>query len=137
MRPVRILVVEDDPDALFSVATVLRDEEGFAVWIARDGAQAFEVAEELGFAADVLVVDLNLGPGMRGEQFVAAYRQRATRPVQVIVLSGVRGAHEIARLIRAAAVVGKPFEGADLVRCIRSLTSSIQPMENASNERKF
>jgi PleD family two-component response regulator len=62
-NPLRILVVEDDPDVLASIAAVLRDEDGFAVWGARDGEQAMEVADELGFDADVLVVDLNLGPG--------------------------------------------------------------------------
>jgi len=36
-QPLRILVVEDDPDTLASVATLLRDEDGFAVWVARSG----------------------------------------------------------------------------------------------------
>jgi DNA-binding response OmpR family regulator len=61
---IRVLVVEDDPDTL-AVATVLRDE--FAVWVARDGEQALEVADELGFNADAVVLDLDLGRGMRGD----------------------------------------------------------------------
>jgi DNA-binding response OmpR family regulator len=76
-QPLQILVVEDDPDTLAALATLLREEDGFAVWVARDGEQALEVAEELGYRADVVVVDLDLGPGSRGDQFVAAYRQRA------------------------------------------------------------
>jgi len=36
-QPLRILVVEDDPDTLAAVATLLRDEDGFAVWVARSG----------------------------------------------------------------------------------------------------
>jgi len=73
----RVLIVEDDLDTLAAVATTLRDEDEFAVWVARDGEQALVVAAELGFAADVVVLDLDLGPGMRGDQFAAESRRRA------------------------------------------------------------
>lgn len=123
-QPLQILVVEDDPDTLAALATLLRDEDGFAVWVAGDGEQALEVAEELGYRADVVVVDLDLGPGIRGDQFVAAYRQRAAKPFRLVVVSGVPAAYEIARRIRASAMVGKPYDGAELIRTIRILTSS-------------
>jgi len=116
-------VVEDDPDTLAAVATLLRDEVGFAVWVARSGEQALEVADELGFNADVVVVDLHLGDGMRGDQFVGAYRRRASRPFRLVVLSGVPAAYEIARTIRASAVIGKPYEADELVRTIRILAA--------------
>jgi DNA-binding response OmpR family regulator len=119
----RILVVEDDPDSLAAVATLLRDEAGFAVWVARSGEQALEVADELGFNADVVVVDLHLGDGMRGDQFVGAYRRRASRPFRLVVLSGVPAAYEIARTIRASAVIGKPYEANELIRTIRILAA--------------
>ena len=67
----RVLVVEDDPDTLAAVATTLRDADEFAVWVARDADQALAVADELGYDADVLVLDLDLGHGMRGDQFAA------------------------------------------------------------------
>jgi len=120
----QILVVEDDPDTLAAVATLLRDEDGFAVWVARSGEQALEVADELGFNADLIVVDLHLGPGMRGDQFVAAYRRRSRGPFRLIVLSGVPAAYEIARTIRASAVISKPYEADELVRTIRILAAN-------------
>jgi DNA-binding response OmpR family regulator len=123
-QPLRILVVEDDPDTLAAVATLLRDEEGFAVWVARSGEQALEVADELGFYADLIVVDLHLGSGMRGDQFVADYRRRSRGPFRLIVLSGVPAAYEIARRIRASAVIGKPYEADELVRTIRILAAN-------------
>ena len=123
-QPLRILVIEDDPDTLAAVATLLRDEEGFAVWVARSGEQALEVADELGFNADLIVVDLHLGPGMRGDQFVAAYRRRSRGPFRLIVLSGVPAAYEIARTIRASAVISKPYEADELVRTIRILAAN-------------
>jgi len=84
---IRVLVVEDDADTLAAVAEALREE--FMVWVARTGEQALEVADELGFNADVVLVDLDLGPGMRGDEFAAEYRRRAKWPARIVVLSGV------------------------------------------------
>src|SRR5256885_12073015 len=116
---VRVLVVEDDADTLAAVAAALRDE--FAVWVARTGEQALEVADELGFHAHVVVVDLDLGPGMRGDQFAAEYRRRAQGPTRIIVLSGVPKAYELARGIGAAAILPKPYNADELIRTIRIL----------------
>jgi len=116
---IRVLVVEDDADTLAAVAAALRED--FAVWVARTGEQALEVADELGFDADVVVIDLDLGPGMRGDQFASEYRRRARSPARIVVLSGVPAAHQIARQIRAAAVLPKPYDADELVRTVRVL----------------
>ena len=116
---IRVLVVEDDADTLAAVAEALRDE--FAVWVARTGEQALEVADELGFSADVVLIDLDLGRGMRGDQFAMEYRRRAKWPARIVVLSGVPAAHDIAQGIKAAAVVPKPYDADELVRTIRAL----------------
>ena len=119
-KAVRVLVVEDDPDTLAAVATALRDE--FAVWVARNAEQALEVASELAFNADAVVLDLDLGPGMRGDHFAAEYRRRAGRQTPIIVVSGVPRIYEMARAIRAAATFPKPFDADELARTIRILT---------------
>ena len=116
---IRVLVVEDDADTLAAVAATLREE--FAVWVARTGEQALEVADELGFDADVVVVDLNLGPGIRGDQFAAEYRRRARAPARIVVLSGVPAAYDVARQIRAAAILPKPYDADELIRTVRIL----------------
>jgi DNA-binding response OmpR family regulator len=116
---IRVLVVEDDADTLAAVAAALREE--FTVWVARTGEQALEVADELGFDADVVVIDLDLGQGMRGDQFAAEYRKRAKWPARIVVLSGVPAAHEIGRAIRAAAILPKPYDADELIRTVRIL----------------
>ena len=121
----RVIFVEDDGDTLAVLAAAMREE--FAVWVARNGEQGLEVADELGFDADVIVVDLGLGEGMRGDQFVAEYRRRARRQVPVIVVSGAPRAYEIGRTMRAAAILMKPFDLDDLLRAVRLFTG--QPRE--------
>ena len=122
---IRVLVVEDDADTLAAVAAALREE--FTVWVARTGEQALEVAEELGFDADVVVVDLDLGPGMRGDQFASEYRRRAKWPARIVVLSGVPAAHEIGRGIKAAAILPKPYDADELIRTVRILVPHNPP----------
>ncbi|MEA2626341.1 MAG: hypothetical protein QOD06_2386 [Candidatus Binatota bacterium] len=122
---IRVLVVEDDADTLAAVAAALREE--FTVWVARTGEQALEVADELGFDADVVVVDLDLGPGMRGDQFAAEYRRRAKWPARIVVLSGVPAAHEIGRGIKAAAILPKPYDADELIRTVRILVPHNAP----------
>ena len=119
MRKQRVLLVEDDADTLAVFAAALREE--FSVWVARDGTQALEVAEELGWDADALVVDLALGEGPRGDQFVAYYRTRARREVPVLIVSGAPRAYEIARTMRAATILSKPLDVEDLVQRVHVL----------------
>lgn len=117
--------MEDDADTLAAVAAALREE--FTVWVARTGEQALEVADELGFDADVVVVDLDLGPGMRGDQFAAEYRKRAKWPARIVVLSGVQAAQQIGRGMKAAAIVPKPYDAEELIRTVRILVPHNPP----------
>src|SRR6185436_12879214 len=91
----------------------------FAVWVGRSGEQGLEVADELGFDADVLLVDLALGEGMRGDQFVQEYRRRAKRDVPVVILSGAPRAYEIAQSLRVSAVLPKPTDVDEIVGTLR------------------
>ena len=87
----QVLIVDDDPDTLAAVAT------------------------------NVVVLDLDLGPGMRGDQFAAEYRRRAKRSPRIVFMSGVRAAYEIACGMGAAAIFPKPYDAGELVRTLRIL----------------
>ena len=56
---------------------------------------------------------------MRGDQFVQEYRRRAKRYVPVVILSGAPRAYEIAKSIRASAVLPKPVEIDELIGTMR------------------
>jgi DNA-binding response OmpR family regulator len=113
----RVIFIEDDADVLAALTTCLRED--FSVWVGRSGEQGLEVADELDFDADVLLVDLALGEGMRGDQFVKEYRRRAKRDVPVVILSGAPRAYEVAKSLRASAVLAKPIEIDELIGTIR------------------
>ena len=115
-RP-RVILVEDDEATLEVFASALREE--FAVFVARNGTSALEVAEELGWNADALVIDLALGEGPRGDQFVAYYRTRARYDPPVIVVSGAPRAYEVATALRPAAILAKPIDLDDLQSTLR------------------
>ncbi len=114
-RP-RVLLVEDDDAVLALFATSVQDT--CVVSTATSGEQALEVANDLNYEADVIVVDLALGTGMRGDQFVTEYRRRAPHDVPVIIVSGVPRAYEIARSMRASAMLPKPVDPDDLARTV-------------------
>ena len=126
----RVIVIEDDAELLETLGSLLR--EMFAVWVGRSGEQGLEVADELGFDADVLLVDLALGEGMRGDQFVTEYRRRAKRDVPVVILSGAPRAYEVAQSLRASAVLAKPVEADELIGTIRLFARPGDPSPRAA-----
>jgi DNA-binding response OmpR family regulator len=81
--PVRVLLVDDDPD----FTNVLRRRlvrRGLAVRTARDGGEAFSMIEVEPF--DVVVLDVGL-PDVDGMQLLRAIK-RCSRSIEVIVLTG-------------------------------------------------
>lgn len=73
--PVRILVVDDEPDVTDVLATVLTDE-GMQVRTAADGASALAAARD--FRPDAVVLDWML-PDLDGLQVLRALRREAPR----------------------------------------------------------
>lgn len=122
MQRPRVLVVDDDDGTLQAIAAVLRRD--FAVWVARDATQAISVAAELDWDADVLIVDLLLGDGMRGDEFAAIYRTRQRRPTPLLVISGAAERFELAEGIDVSAVIHKPFDFEQFARLIWVLLPS-------------
>ena len=78
----RVLVVEDDADALLLLRLILGSRPGYEVVFCRNPAQARAVAARRRF--DVLVTDLHL-PGMDGLELAAALRETdPTLPVLLV-----------------------------------------------------
>jgi DNA-binding response OmpR family regulator len=109
----RVLVIEDDNDIRRLIIESLRSA-GLDAIAAVDGAQALRTA--LARTPAAVVLDIGL-PDFDGTQFVARWRERRpdANEVPIVVVSGRADRREIASLLGATYVCGKPFQVDELV----------------------
>lgn len=82
-QPMRILIVDDEPDATATLAKFLATR-GYDTAIAANGAEAYATVMSQNF--DVVMTDLRM-PGMDGADFLA--KVRIDRPeLPIIVMTG-------------------------------------------------
>jgi CheY-like chemotaxis protein len=82
--PIRVLVVDDNQDALDSMAMLMRFE-GHTVAVASDGMSA--LAEAAQFHPQVVLLDIGM-PGMDGYDVARELRARHSEPMVIIALTG-------------------------------------------------
>ncbi len=113
----RILVVEDEPDLLRSLAQALR-EEGYAVDTASEGEEGLYKAESSDY--DALVLDIML-PKLDGWQLLA--RLRKTKKTPVLMLTARDQSRDRVRGLDTGAddYVVKPFDLDELFARLRAL----------------
>jgi two-component system KDP operon response regulator KdpE len=109
----RVLVIEDDNDIRRLIIESLRSV-GLDAIPAVDAGQALRTA--LARKPAAVVLDIGL-PDYDGTQFVARWRERRpdANDVPIVVVSGRSDRREIASLLGAVYVCGKPFEVDELV----------------------
>jgi two-component system OmpR family response regulator len=113
----RILIVEDEPDLLRSVAQALR-EEGYAVDTANDGEDGLFKAE--GYDYDAIVLDIML-PKLDGWEILS--RLRKTKKTPVLMLTARDQSRDRVRGLDTGAddYVVKPFDLPELFARLRAL----------------
>ena len=116
-----ILVVEDDDSVREVAAAILRDL-GYRVLAAADGAEALRVFERDGKAVALLLVDVVLTGGMKGDE--VARRLAALRPgLPTLFMSG-HAENDVAphgRRDDGARLIGKPFQRERLARTVAEM----------------
>jgi CheY-like chemotaxis protein len=111
-----ILIVDDDPALLETLAELLRDD-GHLVACAGDGAAALRYVEEHG-PPQLIILDLMM-PGMDGRSFRQALSARDDAAwVPVIVITG-QGSPPPRRELDVVAVLSKPIEVDQLLDLVR------------------
>jgi CheY-like chemotaxis protein len=121
MKQPRILVADDDADAVLSLSALLR-EEGYCVRGVHHGAEVLDAV--FNFAPDVVLLDIGM-PKMSGYDVARTLRERygSARPV-LIALTGRAGAAD-RHQARAAGFehhVAKPYEPKALLNLIGRLS---------------
>ena len=113
-----VLVVDDDPDILQTLALCL-STEGYRVQMAANGKEALEA-----LAAErpaIILLDLMM-PVMDGWQFVAELDKRGARAAPLLILSADRAVQGHAAKLRADAFLAKPFDLDELLVKVSQLT---------------
>lgn len=132
--PHRILVVDDDPDHLRVVCTIL-EQSGYEVLDAEDAEQGLSRVHD--FDPALILTDLRL-PGMDGVQLLERVRE-GMEGVEVIVMTGHEDMTSAIGAMRAGAFdyVTKPIEVAslqDLVeRCLRERDLNLRSRKTAKD----
>ncbi len=125
----RVLVVEDDTDLRRLLGKGL-DEEGFAVTVARTGAEALEAAESI--PPDLIVIDIGL-PDADGRDVCQALRSRGVEVPVLFLTARDTGADRISGFGAGGDdYLTKPFQFAELVARLRALERRSPPQRHGA-----
>ncbi len=113
-----ILVVDDDPDILQTLALCL-STEGYRVLMASNGQEALDVLGKERPAC--ILLDLMM-PVMDGWQFVGELDSRGMRRAPLLILSADRAVQGHATKLHADAFLAKPFDLDELLGKVSQLT---------------
>jgi DNA-binding response OmpR family regulator len=108
-----VLVVEDDPDILSSVADIL-DFEGYAVETAIDGSVALSILEKV--QPTLILLDMRM-PVLNGWEFARILKERNIK-VPILVMTAAQDARRWAEEIGAEGYIPKPFHVMDLLNAV-------------------
>ena len=114
--PPRILVVDDEPNILATLAPLLR-ARGYEVFTAMSGRAAIEVVDR--DKPDLIVLDLGL-PDTNGVDVCREIRETLNVPILVLSARGAEGDKVRALDVGADDYVTKPFGAEELLARIRA-----------------
>ena len=126
-----VLVVEDEPAVQAAVTRVLR-RQGFTVLLASSGPDALSVWAQYGADVDLLLTDLVMPLGMRGQEL--AQRLCAQKPtLRVILMTGYSA--ELASgevpLAPGYLLLQKPFAADELLRSVYEALAAVPAVPEA------
>jgi two-component system response regulator RegX3 len=117
MAATSVLLVEDE-DSFVDALTVGLKREGFQVSVARDGAEAIEVFDEV--QPDLVLLDVML-PKMSGIDVCRELRSRSTVPIIMVTAKGSEIDTVVGLEVGADDYVSKPYRLRELVARMRAV----------------
>lgn len=123
-RPVRVLLVEDDPgDARLTLESLSASKVRNQVRVVESGDEALRLLHDEGERFDVVLLDLNL-PGRSGTEVLSAIKDdERTEHLPVVILTTSKEEQDIVRSyeLKAAAFVNKPLGLAEFSEVVRAI----------------
>jgi len=116
-RATTVLVVEDE-DSFVDALTVGLKREGFEVRVARDGAEALDVFDEV--APDLVLLDVML-PKVSGIDVCRELRSRSSVPIIMVTAKGSEIDTVVGLEVGADDYVTKPYRMRELVARMRAV----------------
>ena len=117
----RILLVDDDPEIVESMRTVL-ESRGYSILVARDGNQGLVMAEKE--SPDLVVLDMMM-PKRSGFLVLEKLRRTSPNPVRVIMITANEGSRHkaYAEMLGVDDYLRKPFAMDRLLASVDRLLS--------------
>src|SRR5262249_39474741 len=123
-----VLIVEDE-DSFVDALTVGLKREGFDIKVARDGAEAIEVFDEL--RPDLVLLDVML-PKISGIDVCRELRSRSQVPIIMVTAKGAEIDTVVGLEVGADDYVTKPYRLRELVARMRAVLRRRVPEEAAA-----
>jgi two-component system NtrC family sensor kinase len=123
-KPERILIVDEDADALHLLGKQILEPMGYQIATASDGATAIRKA--LQFDPDIIIVSLTL-PGLTGKDLLVALRSQGTQvPMLVTAPKGMESDAIQAFRLGAHDYLTKPLREAEVVSALERVVKEIR-----------
>ncbi len=121
--PKKILVIDDEPDMLDYIGSVLKDI-GFTIETAANGKEGFEKAKTV--KPDLITLDITMPEESGVKTFRNFQENDETKDIPVIIITGVsqdfkKFIHSRKAVKPPAAYIEKPIETEDLIAKIKEL----------------
>ncbi|MCU0325639.1 MAG: response regulator [Spirosomaceae bacterium] len=123
-KDIKVLVVDDEPNILLSLEFLMK-KEGFLVYIARDGEEAFEIIRRE--KPQIVLLDIMM-PKVDGYQVCRFIREdNSFNHAKVVFLSAKSKEVDIEKgyEIGADLYIPKPFSTRDLVKKVNLLATDV------------
>ena len=135
-EPHRILVVDDDPNIVFLLTSLL-EEKGYHVLTAANGEIALDCA--ITDSPDLILLDINL-PHLDGMKVCAKLRKNpVTRQIPVIFLTGNNSSDRLEQAIDVGAndFLGKPISSVELFVRIQAMLQTRHISDTAERMTEY
>ncbi len=123
-KNIKVLIVDDEPNILLSLEFLMK-KEGFIVFIARDGEEAFEIIKRE--KPRIVLLDIMM-PKVDGYEVCKFIKQNPeTQETKVVFLSAKSKEADIEKGYNTGAdlYIPKPFSTRDLVKKINMLAAGV------------
>jgi len=124
----RPILIADDDEQLASVLVRMLRRHGYAAVAVQNGRAALKLIERQSVA--LVITDVFM-PDFDGLELIGALRKVSPRPPLVAISGGLSAclpdALNIAAVLGAERVLGKPFEPSQLLQCVRELLGPAKP----------